>query len=288
VWFVLSILTALLVASQDTWVKKYLSHGSVWEMTAYPLFFSFPLCFIALFFIPVPDLDTTFYWSFIASLPINFIGVFLYMKAIKVSPLSLTVPYLAFTPTFMIPVGYVFLHELPDIWGIMGILLTCIGSYVLNIEKDHWSVLAPIRAIIKETGSWIMMIVAFVYSFGAVVGKLSILHSSPLFFSISFYSVFNLIILLLLFVLRKIHISTFQKEYKKGMIAGMLFFFQILCHSFAISMVKAAYMISMKRLSALFSVIYGRYVFKEKNIAMRFAGSLLMVSGTILIVLAGK
>jgi len=257
-------------------------------MAAYPLFFSFPLCFIALFFIPVPDLDATFYWSFIASLPINFIGVFLYMKAIKVSPLSLTVPYLAFTPTFMIPVGYFFLQELPDIWGMTGILLTCVGSYVLNIEKDHWSVMAPIRAIMKETGSWIMIIVAFVYSFGAVVGKLSILHSSPLFFSISFFSVFNLIVLLLLFVFRKIHIGTFQKEYKKGMVAGMLFFFQILCHSFAISMVKAAYMISIKRLSVLFGVIFGRYIFHEKNIAMRFAGSLLMVSGTVLIVLAGK
>jgi len=68
----------------------------------------------------------------------------------------------------------------------------------------------------------------------------------------------------------------------------MLFFLQILCHSFAISMVKAAYMISIKRLSVLFSVILGRYVFHEKNIAMRFAGSLLMVGGTVLIVLAGK
>ncbi len=287
-WFVLSILTAVLVASQDTWVKKHFSHGSVWEMTAYPLFFSFPPCFIAIFFVPVPDLDAAFYWSFIASLPINFIGVLLYMKAIKVSPLSLTVPYLAFTPTFMIPVGYVFLNELPDILGMTGILLTCAGSYVLNIEKDRWSVLAPIRAIKKETGSWIMIIVAFVYSFGAVVGKLSILHSSPLFFSISFFLVFNLTILLLLFVFRKIHIGIFQKEYKKGMVAGLLFFLQILCHSLAISMVKAAYMISIKRLSVLFSVIYGRYVFKEKNIAMRFAGALLMVSGTILIVLAGK
>jgi drug/metabolite transporter (DMT)-like permease len=71
------------------------------------------------------------------------------------------------------------------------------------------------------------------------------------------------------------------------MIAGALFFFQILCHSFAISMVKAAYMISIKRFSVLFSVIYGRFVFQEKNIGMRLAGSLLMVSGAMIIVLAG-
>jgi drug/metabolite transporter (DMT)-like permease len=238
--------------------------------------------------VPVPDLDASFYGSFIAGLPINFIGLLLYMKAIKISPLSLTVPYLAFTPTFLIPVGFVFLHELPDIWGMTGILLTCTGSYVLNIDRNQWSVLAPIRAMMKETGSRIMLIVAFVYSFGAVIGKIAILHSSPLFFSMSFFLVFNLIMLVLLFAFRKIHLSTFRKEYKKGMVAGVLFFFQILCHSFAISMVKAAYMISIKRFSVLFGVICGRIIFKEKNIAIRFAGSFLMVGGAILIVLAGK
>ncbi|RJP77728.1 MAG: EamA family transporter [Desulfobacteraceae bacterium] len=288
VWFVLSLLTALLVAGQDTWVKKYFSHGSVWEMTAFPLFFSFPLCIIALFFVPVPDLDASFYGSFIAGLPINFIGLLLYMKAIKVSPLSLTVPYLAFTPTFLIPVGFVFLNELPDIWGMTGILLTCAGSYVLNIDKARWSVMGPVRAMIRETGSWIMLIVAFIYSFGAVAGKISILHSSPLFFSMSFFLVFNLIMLGLLFAFRKIHLSTFRKEYKKGMIAGTLFFFQILCHSFAISMVKAAYMISIKRFSVLFGVICGKLVFQEKDITVRLAGSLMMVIGAMLIVLAGK
>lgn len=287
-WFVLSILTAVLVAVQDTWVKKYLSGGNVWEMTAYPLFFSFPFCIVAFFFIPVPELDAVFYWSFLAGLPINFIGGYLNMKAIKISPLSLTAPYLALTPTFMIPVGYFFLNELPDVWGILGIFLTCAGGYVLNIEKGRWSILSPIRAILKEPGSWLMIIVAFIYSFGAVVGKLSILHSSPLFFSFSFFSVFNPVTLFLLLVFRKIHIRTFQQEFKRGMVAGVLFFIQILCHSFAISMVKAAYMISIKRLSVLFSVIFGRYVFYEKNIAMRFAGSLLMVGGTVLIVLAGK
>lgn len=287
-WFVLALLTAFFVASQDTWIKKYFSRTGLWEMTAFPLFYGFPLFLATLFFVPLPELDRTFYWSFLLSLPINSLGMIFYMKAIQVSPLSLTIPYLAFTPTFMIPVGYLFLDELPDSWGVVGILFTCAGSYVLNIEKDHWSILAPLKAIGQEAGSMLMLFVAFVYSFGAVIGKIAILHSSPLFFAMSFFGVFSLVILLPLFAFRRIRLQTLVSNYKKGTVAGILFFFHICCHSFAISMVQAAYMISIKRFSILFSVIYGRVVFQERNLAVRLAGSLLMVIGAILIVLAGR
>jgi hypothetical protein len=43
------------------------------------------------------------------------------------------------------------------------------------------------------------------------------------------------------------------------MVAGVLFFIHCLAHGLAISMVKASYMISVKRLSALIGIIYGRH-----------------------------
>jgi len=47
-------------------------------------------------------------------------------------------------------------------------------------------------------------------------------------------------------------------------------------------------MISVKRLSALIGIIYGRLFFKEKYIAVRFAGAGLMVAGAVLISIWGK
>ena len=47
-------------------------------------------------------------------------------------------------------------------------------------------------------------------------------------------------------------------------------------------------MISVKRLSILISIIYGGIIFNEKNIAIRFCGGLLMLSGAVLIILKGK
>ncbi len=287
-WLILSLLTAVTVATQYAWVKKFFSHLSPYEMASFPMLFSQPFIIVSLFFVPVPLLDKTFCWYFLVSIPLNGISIILYMKALKVSPLSLTIPYLAFTPVFIIFTGYVFLDESPNIWGVVGIITTCIGCYILNIEPGKWSFLLPLKAIFKETGSWIMLIVSFLYSFCAVFGKVAILHSSPLFFSFYFFVVLNFIMLVLFFVTGKIQMRTIKQNALNGLIAGCIYFLHIIFHAFAISLTKAAYMVSVKRLNVLVSIIYGGVFFNEKNLKIRFLGALLMLGGTLLIMLLGK
>jgi drug/metabolite transporter (DMT)-like permease len=256
-------------------------------MVGYPAFYSFPFFALVTALAAQPNLDAVFWWSFLASLPLNGIGFVLYMQAIKLSPLSLTLPYLAFSPVFMILTGSLLLNEMPNSWGVAGILTTCIGSYILNLNAKQRRITAPLTAIFKEPGSWMMLIVAFIFSIAAVVGKKGILHSSPLFFTMSFFTVFNLSFVLLLRLFGKIRFSTYLKQPLKGLIAGCLLFAHALCHGFAISLTKAAYMISIKRLSILFGVVYGGVIFKEPRIFIRFMGALLMLSGALGIILKG-
>ncbi len=287
-WLILSLLTAVAASSQDAWVKKFFSLFSPYEMSMYPLVYSCPLFVIAFFWVSVPPLDATFFWCFFLSLPINGISLILYMKAIKTSPLSLTLPYLAFTPAFMIFTGYLFLGEVLNIWGVLGILITCLGGYILNLETQGWNFFAPLKAIFRETGSWLMLIVSFLFSFAAVIGKKAILHSSVLFFTISFFLALYLFLFLLLRVLGKIRLKTFKNLPAKGIVAGCLLFSHALLHGWAISITKAAYMVSVKRFSVLFGIIYGSLLFKEKNIIIRFCGAVFMLGGAILITIKGR
>jgi hypothetical protein len=78
----------------------------------------------------------------------------------------------------MIITGALILDEMPNLWGIIGIFTTCLGGYVLNLDPARPSLWAPFKAVFRETGSWLMLIVAFIFSFAAVVGKQGILHSS--------------------------------------------------------------------------------------------------------------
>jgi uncharacterized membrane protein len=139
----------------------------------------------------------------------------------------------------------------------------------LNLETRKRNLLAPLKAIFKETGSWRILIVSFLFSFAAVLGKKS--HSS--FLCPLFYVLF---LFLLLRVLGKIRLKTYINLPAKGIVAWCLLFSHELFHGWAISITKAAYMISIKRLSVLFGIVYGGVFFKEKNIVIRFCGAILI------------
>jgi drug/metabolite transporter (DMT)-like permease len=257
-------------------------------MFVFPLLYSLPLTATSLLFVSVPPLDRIFYATFIIGLPLNAIPFFMYIKAIKISPLSLTVPYLAFTPVFMVGTGFLMLDEVPDIWGIAGIAAVCSGSYVLNIDPKKRSFSDPFRAVFKETGSWMMLIVSFIFSISAVLGKVAILHSSVMFFQMSFFAVLNLLIIVFFFLFGKIRLKTFTAHPLKGLVAGALLYCHIFFHGYGISMTKAAYMMSVKRLSIVFGVVFGGLVFHEENFLMRFLGAMLMFCGAVVILLMAR
>lgn len=282
-WFFLSLTTALVVASCDTGVKKWFSHLTTFEMTLLPLVYAAPVMVTAFLLVDQPPLDRDFYVLFAVSIPLTLIPLVFYMKAIKISPMSLTVPYLAFTPVFIIGTGYLFLGEQVNRWGVTGILMVCVGGYVLNITAKDKSLLDPLLAVSKETGSWLMLIVAFIFSLSSVVGKKAILHSSPLYFQTLFFIVLTLVMIVVFALFRKIRLHSFLQSPLKSSLVGLLAAVHIICHGYAISMTKAAYMMSIKRLSIVFGVIYGGLVFREENIRNRLAGAALMFAGAFLL-----
>lgn len=286
-WIVPALLTAFLAASQDAWVKRFFSVFSAYEMLAFPMAYSLPLFCLVLPLVPVPVLDRIFVVYFIAAIPVNGIGFLLHMRAIQVSPLSLSLPYLAFTPVFIFFTGFVILGETANGWGVLGVCIIVAGAYVLNIDPGAYSPLAPFIAFGREKGSVLMLLTAFIYSFGAVVGKKAILHSSVMFFTASFFVAFNLTCLAGMLVFRKAQVRRLVMSPLQGTVAGGLLFGHAVCHGWAILMTKAAYMIAVKRLSILFGVIYGDLFFREQHMRYRLAGTGLMITGAALVTLKG-
>ncbi|MDI6790665.1 MAG: DMT family transporter [Thermodesulfobacteriota bacterium] len=160
-WLVLALISAASIATVDALTKRFLSHLTVFEMAAARLSFSLPLFLILLFFIPVPHLDTTFYLTVLLALPLEITAFFLYMRAIQASPLSLAIPFLSFTPVFLILTGRLILGEELSARGILGIISVVLGSYVLNLRECKNGFLGPFGAIKREKGSWLMLMWPF-------------------------------------------------------------------------------------------------------------------------------
>ena len=77
----------------------------------------------------------------------------LFQRALQLSPVSLSVPYLAFTPALLLVTSYFMLGEQPDLNGVVGVIIMTAGAYGLNtaggkdrIDKDKTS-----EGLSKET-----------------------------------------------------------------------------------------------------------------------------------------
>lgn len=285
-WFNLTVVAALSIAARDVSIKTYEDLQPM-EIAILELFWAIPPLAVGCFFIETPPLDQTFWWAFILSIPINWCAYILYLYAIKISPISLSVPFLAFTPAFMILTGFFILGETINIWGGMGIGLIILGSYILHFHESHRGFLAPFKAFALEKGSWFMLIVSLLYAFAAVIGKKAILHSSPLFFAFFFFLVFNVTVLAGVLSRRRTDWQKIKKNTRKGMWLGLLLLVHISFHAVAISMSTAVYMVAIKRSSILFSVLLSWIVLNESEIRYRGLGTLLMFAGMALVTILG-
>lgn len=286
-WVFLSLTSAFSLATSDALTKKALADSNEYIVAWFRLLFSVPLLVILLIFIPVPELDAGFYRAFVLSLPLEILAMVLYIKALRISPLSLTLPFLSLTPVFLIFVSYFILGEKISLKGGIGIMFLAAGSFTLNLHEMRNGILGPFRAIARERGSVLMILVAFIYGITSSLGKMAIEHSSPLFFGATYFIVLTIIFSPIALVMgRDIKNFVKEKRYKGLFFPGLFYSVMIAAHMTAISLTKVAYMISLKRTSLIVGVIYGYFFFKEKNIRERLTGALFMFTGFVMIVTA--
>lgn len=285
-WFVLSLLSAFLLASGDAAAKRFLQGYAAREMTiVYSVFTA--LCLLPwLLVLPWPTLPPAFWGWIVLLVPFEILGMLLYLAAIRDSPLALTVPYLAFTPAFMLITGFVVLGERVSGQGLLGILLIVIGAYSLNAQ--HWREggwLAPLRAIARERGSRYMLGASAVYSLTAVMGKAAMQHVPPVFFGPFYFLVLGIITPLALGIDRPARLKALWRRPAAHLLIGALASVMVITHFLALAQIEAAYMIAVKRSSLLFGIVYGALLFRESHLRQHLAAGTLMVAGVALLLL---
>lgn len=285
-WVILALFSAFSLATSDALTKKALNNSNEYIVAFFRLFFSLPILILILLYIPKPKLNFYFYFAFLSSLPLEITAMVLYIKALKISPLSLTLPFLSFTPVFLVLSSFIILNETISLQGLIGIILIAIGSYVLNIKEFKKGIFEPIKSLKREKGSVYMIVVAFIYSITSSLGKMAIENSSPLYFGTTYFLALTLCFLLIVlkYYLFDLRIFISSGNVKGLVLPGVFYSLMIITHMLAMDLAKVSYMISVKRLSIIISVIYGFLLFKEKEILSRFSGSLLMFLGFVLIV----
>jgi drug/metabolite transporter (DMT)-like permease len=282
-WVLLALGAAFLSAAEDGVAKATVRAASPWIVAWAPFLFGAPFLLMLLPGAERGPLDAPFYAATAASLPLEIVAVFLYIHAIERSPLSLTVPFLSLTPVFTMPISYVLIGERPDLFGAAGVVLIAAGAYTLNIQARNTGWMGPLRAIAREPGSRMMIGVALIYAVTSALGKIAVLHSSPVFFGAVYSALLAVSVGAVAARFSPGVWGTVRIHVRPLVIIGALYGGMAVCHFKAIELAPVAYMIALKRTSILFALILGRVFFREGALRERLLGAFLMLIGAVLI-----
>ena len=311
-WLFFASLTALFEACKDATGKQSLK-----TLDEYSVLFGFMtvgvvlLCPVLWLLGGVPVLKPNFWWALLIGGSLNILAFTLYVRALKLADLSLTVPLVTLTPLFLLVTSPLIVQESPTGADGVGVVLLVVGSYVLNLKtldspqhggwwatkEDRLSnrfsrvpalrdlrVLGPLVAMAGNPGSRLMLCVAFIWSITSNFDKIGVLNSSPLFWAFSLFSAIALG--MLPFVLRQGRgFTPLVAQWQLLTVMGGFNAIAITSQMLALTMAPVAQVIAVKRMSALLSVLFGHFFFQEKGLRERLLGAAIMVTGVVIMAL---
>jgi uncharacterized membrane protein len=285
IWLVFAILTAFFESLKDVSSKHSLRNLDVyivaWVANIFAVIFLLPLLLLS----GIPKIEPQFWIALFIGGSLNIVSFTLYIRALEIADLSLTVPLVTLTPLFLLFTSPLIVHENPTVADAVGILLIVAGSYVLNLRESKNGCFAPLRALLRNKGSRFMLMVAFIWSITSNFDKVGVVHSSPLFWSTSLYSYLAVGMFPIAFFNSRRKFHQILPNLKPLMIIGLFHAIAITFQMIAITYTLVTQVIAIKRMSALISVLFGHFLFHEKGLQERLAGAAIMVFGVIVMTL---
>lgn len=283
-WFALSVITAVVYGAQAAYLKGWTDDIDQMLVTWSLWLFALPMFAGALWYWGIPTVEWQFWPACAATVAINLAAWPMFVRAVRLSDISLVMPLLAFTPVFIIGVEFVLLGAAPGVWGLAGIVLIVFGAYVLNVRAGFSALLDPVRSLASDRGARLMLVVAAVWSVSGTIEKVTVTASSPSFYMATFGLFFTVGFIPILWIVGDSEPAELRAQWLPLAGAGLLTGTMALVQMAAIRITPLVnYVISIKRAGMLVSVLFGWLLFDEEHIGFRLAGAALMIGGVALI-----
>ncbi|MCR4322581.1 MAG: DMT family transporter [Candidatus Azambacteria bacterium] len=223
----------------------------------------------------------------------SFFGVFAFwfsIRALRHIEISVEAPLANLSVVFTALLGYLILGEKLGGFDMLGIFLLFLGAYLIEVNHGGVDLLYPFREF-KNSKYIHYLLLGVIFSSLATITDRLILKETPvmtyLFFVYLFLTI-NHIALFFLFHRKDVPLSIIYKEAKDSIGWAILFSIARLISSFfmalALTMLYAALVVALKRLSVLLSIVLGGSLFHEKQWKWRMGSAMIMLLGILLII----
>lgn len=288
----LAFLTALFATGKSLIAKKALGEVHEQFVSLISGMAGFLLLPGAVLVLGWPEMSWKIAGVFAASTLLNAGALLAYNKALKLTDVSLLVPLLILSPIPLLFTALIVLGEFPPPLGLGGVVLLAVGAYMLHFHRREEGLLAPFKALWEDRGLRWGLLVLGLWACTSAIDGYGVRQTNGVFWAG--------LIRIGMFVIFVPMIARSRKAGQQGLSRELLYKYRwwlggllllvaasAAAQFLAYGLTYVSYVIAIKRLSAVFSVIAGAYLFKEEGLRERLLGSAVMVAGVVLLTLGG-
>ncbi|PPD44619.1 MAG: hypothetical protein CTY15_06650 [Methylocystis sp.] len=225
-----------------------------------------------------PGFATLLAWSG----ALNIVAYFFYIRGFRLSDASLVAPLVLLTPVLMLVTSPIMTGERAPPMGMLGVLLTVLGVGLLDANEETGRRF-NFAVFVKDAGARYMLATAAIWSITANIDKLGVKASTPLIWIAAVTIVIALCSIVYWLVGPRKRAGFASLRY--ALLAGSAMAFGNTVQMWALTVLFTPYVIAIKRLSALFTVLASSHVLKEET-GGRLLGAAVMLAGAVMIAMA--
>jgi len=222
------------------------------------------------------------------SIVLNVGGLLAFMQAMRLSPMSLTIPLLSFTPVGTTLIGWLLRNQTPTYPQLGGVALVVAGAFTLGMKSGQWP---GLRAYGQDPGVRRMGIAAVIWSLTAVIDQVALERGAGYWYAPAITAGVGLLLgLILLFrgkgpALREAGMSLVR--HPALMAAAVVIGSAALAVQLeSLRIAPVGFIETVKRgIGMTGAIVFGRLVFKEPIGAPKILAVLLLTLGVGLVVM---
>jgi len=286
-WFYIALATSVISAISVIFSKKILKGVSPSVLTWCTLVLATPI--IAIFAIKegIPNLNTLFIAGVVGSVIFYTASEIIQFRAMKIADLSAIYPLVSLGPIFTLIVAFrPPLNEKPGCIAIIGVLITLLGVYVLNVNNAKEGLLKPIKLLFENKASALMILSVVINSVVIAFDKLAINNTIPqnTTFVLLAENILVIVGLLPILYLRNKNFTRQIFDNKKlFIILGLLNAVSTILAFSAVGSGSVGLVSTILKTQLLFVLLFSFIFFKDKPRLETIIGSIIMILGVVLI-----
>jgi uncharacterized membrane protein len=287
-WFLLAIGSALFQVLRNM-VMKRLGHALDETINVWGRFtFILPFAALGVLATGVPPLQPGVWLYCLLFAVVQITGTQFLALALNVSQISLVTALWKLSLLLLVVWGVLALGESPSLLGLVGVALSVIGVYLLNVERARVSVWAPLVALVRDPGQRYTLGAAFFFAPSVIFIKKIALLSSPTFAVFMGYVFCSAIITPFAIYRSGRHFRQVRRHWWSFMALGAFAAVSTWLGTAAYTMTVSSYVEAVKQLEVLMALAIGYLVFGEgARIKLIWPGCVVMLIGLVLLILGG-